>query len=123
MVGDALEVQDLVGPGAQNVKDGRVDPVERPRRDAGQQMVDPRPPAQHADRDLGGEGAVARILQPAGRARQRRREIGPLRMHGAEHAVRGGARRGGHGSPKIAPAATRRPARNARTGNGRPPSG
>ena len=121
----ARQVQQLIGAEAQDLDDLRIEPLDRPLREVADQMIERRPPALHAGRDLGGQRAVALVGERRARARDRGRQIGAARRTrpgGSRRRRRAPARSWRARRSDRRPASSGWPARNSRAVIGRLPS-
>ena len=71
-------MQQLIDAEAQNLDDLRIEPIDRPLRERARSVIERRPPALHAGRDLGGERAIAVVRERAA-ARVQSRSAGRRR--------------------------------------------
>ena len=69
-------MQQLIGAEPKDLDDLLIEPIDRPLGECGDEMVERRPPALHADGNVGRERAIALVVEAFAREGNGGREIG-----------------------------------------------
>ena len=90
-------VQQLIGAEPEDFDDLRIQAVDGAFGKRHNQMIEGRSPPLHTRRDIGGERAIAVVLEADPRKGDRGRKVGAAGRHGGEDVVRCDTRRRDHG--------------------------